>query len=331
MIKRKETALLNPSNYLSWDRELWNDRDCVLAAVRVNGNALANANTRLRADREVVLAAVKESGRALQYAHDYLRADREVVLAAVQEKGNALLHASKDLCADREVVLTAVQQCGDALQYASKELRADREVVLATVQQKGDALLYASKDLRADREVVLTAVQQCGRALVYASNELRADREIVLAAVQQAGWALQYVDETLRQDEQFVAELADVCPLGYMWFYEPQLSLEKTARKAVRSERGLLLLARQARVSLLGEPAMMKELLLSAVEHGCLKDALRMLIASQKKGVLTALRTVMAWYGLDVPTDALVGLLSDSESEEMFCTSISSALAGARA
>ena len=282
-------------------------------------------------NKDAAIEAIKRGQCTLQDLDRSLRKDREVVLAAVRQKGLSLEYVSDELCADREVVLAAVQQNGEDLLCASKDLRADREIVLSAVQQKGDALLYASKGLRADREVVLTAIQESGRALAYASNELRADREIVLAAIQQAGWALQYVDETLRQDEQFVAELADVCPLGYMWFYEPQLSLEETARKAVRSERGLLLLAKQARVSLLGEPAMMKELLLSAVEHGCLKDALRMLIASQKKSILTTLRTVMAWYGLDVPTDALVGLLPDSESEEMFCASISSALAGARA
>ena len=290
-------ALLNPSKYSNWSRELWADRDCVLAAVQANGQALANAVIHLRADRDVVLAAITQNGIALKYARDELRADREVVLTAVQQEGLALYYASEALRADREIVLAAVQQDGRALKYASDDLHADHDVVLAAAQENGDALLHASKSMRADREVVL-------------------------AAVQQNVWALRFADEALRQDEQFVDELADVCSRGYIWFYEPQLSLEGTARKAMRSEKGLLLLAEQARVSLLGEPAIMKELLLSAVEHGCLKDALKTLIASQKEDILNALRTVMAWYSVGLPE----ALPTDMNGLNALCNLICTAL-----
>ena len=272
MIKRKEEALRNPSNFYNWSCELWDDKDCVLAAVRQFGIALCNAS-------------------------DKLRADREVVLAAVQQKGDALLYASKDLRADREVVLTAVQQYGCALKFASDELRADREVVLAAVRQDGHALLHASKDLRADREVVLAAVQQDARALPFA-------------------------DKALRQDEQFVAELADVCPLGIVWRYKPQVTSAETARRAMRSKKGLLLLTKQARVSLLGEPALMKELLLSAMEQSCLEYTLQILIASQNRDIVDALRTVMAWYGVEL-TDALP---TDMDGLNALCNLICTAL-----
>ena len=328
MIKRKETALRNPHKYNDWSDELWADRDCVLAAVQQNGLVLQHASEELRADREVVLAAVQQDGNALRYASEGLRADRKVVLAAVRQDGRALCYVSKDLRADRDVVLAAVQQNGWALKYAGEDPCADREVVLTAVQSCGYALEYASEELRADREVVLTAVQQNGNALFVASEYLCADREVVFTAVQQDANALHFADETLRQDERFVAELADVCPLSSVWYYMPQVTLADTAQRAMRSKEGLLLLAKQARVSLLGEPTMMKELLLSALEQGCLKDALQMLIDSQRKSVLDALRTVMAWYGLDVPTDALVDLPPDSESAEVFCNTALSALAG---
>ena len=195
----------------------------------------------------------------------------------------------------------------------------DREVVFAAVQQDGTAIRYAREDLRADSEVVLAAVKQNGNALQYANEDLRADHEIVLAAVQQDGRALQFADETLLQDEQFVAELADVCPLCGVWRYKPQVTLEETARSAMRSKDGLLLLAKQARVSLLGDPLLMKNLLLSAMELGCLEDILQMLIAKKKQGILDALRTVMAWYGVEVPPDPL----TNTRSEDALCELIS--------
>ena len=307
-----------------------NEIDRAISVVQNDGFDLKRLSDTLRANREVVLAAVKQNGHALQFAGGGLRADREIVHAAIQRHGGALRFADPSLRANREVVLAAVQENGLTLQFASDKLRANRKVVLAAVQQHGLALQDASKDLCADREVVLAAVRQDGMALRYASEYLCADREVALAAAQQDVWALQFADEVLQQDEQFVTALSDVCPLGIVWRYKPRVTLAGTARKAMRSEMGLLLLAEQARVSLLGEPAMMKELLLSAMERGCFNDVLQTLIASQKKDILNALRTVMAWYGLDVPANVLVDLAPDSENTKVFCASISSALAGTR-
>ena len=201
-------------------------------------------------------------------------------------------------------------------------LKSDKDCMLAAVHYNGSALWQASDDLRADREVVLAAVQQHSAALQYASKDLRADHEIVLAAVQQDGRVLRFADETLRQDERFVAKLADVCPLGIVWRYKPQVTLEGTARKAMRSKGGLRLLAKQARVSLLGNPCLMKEFLLSALEEDCLKDTLQTMIDSQKKGILDALRTIMAWHGAKLP-DALP---TDMDGLNAFCTTLSEAL-----
>ena len=72
-------------------KDKWADRDCVLEAVRQNGQVLVCAADNLRADREVVLEAVKLDGSALQYADESLRADRKVVLAAVRRDGEALI------------------------------------------------------------------------------------------------------------------------------------------------------------------------------------------------------------------------------------------------
>ena len=106
---------------------IWNDKEEVLAAVKNNGNNLANASEALKADKEVVLAAVNNWGSALEYASKGLRADKEVVLAAVINNGPALQYASDELKADKEVVLVAVKQEYYAHRYTSEELKNDPE------------------------------------------------------------------------------------------------------------------------------------------------------------------------------------------------------------
>ena len=111
------------------------NKELVLAAVALYGQALEYASTELKADKEVVLAAVAQDGWALRYASAGLKADKEVVLAAVAKIGGALMFASEELKADKEVRLTA-SLAGGALKYASEEMQANKQLVLAAVAQK---------------------------------------------------------------------------------------------------------------------------------------------------------------------------------------------------
>ena len=63
-------------------RRFRNDRPLVLAAVSVNGAALAAASIRLVNDRAVVLAAVQRWGYAVAYAASVFRDDVVIALAA---------------------------------------------------------------------------------------------------------------------------------------------------------------------------------------------------------------------------------------------------------
>ncbi|CAJ1360305.1 unnamed protein product [Effrenium voratum] len=198
------------------------DQSVVLEAVRRCGFALACACTSLQADREVVLAAVARHGLALESACESLRADVEVVLTAVEQDGNAFQFAALQLRGDRDFVLRAVQQNGYALTYAMPELRGDREIVAAAIERTGWiwecgarvaqfggwALQCAAQELQADRDLVLSAVHRDGAALSFAGR-LQEDREVVLAAVQQSGEALAFASQELRADREVVLAAID--------------------------------------------------------------------------------------------------------------------------
>ena len=59
--------------------DLWNNREFILKAVKINGKALHYALvTNLWNDREIVLKAVKSYGHVLELASENLRNDREL-------------------------------------------------------------------------------------------------------------------------------------------------------------------------------------------------------------------------------------------------------------
>lgn len=182
---------------------LKDDRQAILAAVKICGQALVWASHTLRDDCEVVFAAVQVCGKALQYASPRLKNDRLVVLEAVQNDGTALAHASAVLQDDYDVVLAAVQQNANALLKASTKIRSDRRILLETKGKKMTCvagLFSAHEVLCEDFDVVLVTVQHDGRNLFEASDALCNDRRIVLAAVQQHGLALRYAHPNLQKD-----------------------------------------------------------------------------------------------------------------------------------
>lgn len=87
------------------------------------------ANEKLQGDRDVMLAAVKVDGQALYYGSKEIRNDKDVVLEAVTKKGLILKYASNELRKDKEIVLVAIKQDKRALEYvSSEELKQDPDI-----------------------------------------------------------------------------------------------------------------------------------------------------------------------------------------------------------
>ena len=69
----------------------------------------------------------------------------------------------------------------------------------------------------------------------------------------------------------------------------------------MRSKDGLIALVVQSRTSILGQPILMKELISSCIELNCLEDIIWHVARYEKKSIVNALRTVMLWYGVEIP------------------------------
>ncbi|EFC41905.1 predicted protein [Naegleria gruberi] len=229
------------------DEEFGNDREIVMASVKVNGfNLVYVESEELKNDKEIVMAAVTSCGRALEFASKELRNDIEIVRIAVQQDGIALQFASKELKNNKEIVLLALESHPKSYACISLGLKKDRDVIfkafsksltcLSQVDQlfsndrefirtlaKLDgnvALYYASEELRNDREIVIKSIQQDPSGFIFASKELQKDREIVKSAVMKNGLCLRFLSAQLRDDRE-IAELAlKSCGLSIQYISE---------------------------------------------------------------------------------------------------------------
>mmetsp|Transcript_51008 Transcript_51008/g.119285 ORF Transcript_51008/g.119285 Transcript_51008/m.119285 type:complete len:252 (+) Transcript_51008:59-814(+) len=138
----------------------------------------------LQCDRQLLLAAVIVEGYALAYATPAHRCDREIVLRAVSSNGTALQHASSQLAADREIALAAVRQNGAALEYVDEELTHDREIVMIAIADCGWALSFAADEFRQDRDMVLAAIAHDPQVLQTAAEVILEDATFAIGARQ---------------------------------------------------------------------------------------------------------------------------------------------------
>lgn len=77
--------------------EFHNDRDVILAAVKIDGFNLRFASDELINDFEIVQAAVRQNGKAIQYASDELKNNREIAIEALKNNSEAISYIGKDL------------------------------------------------------------------------------------------------------------------------------------------------------------------------------------------------------------------------------------------
>jgi hypothetical protein len=160
----------------------------VLEDVKQNGDALEFASKELQNDKEVVLKAVKQNGDAfrpaLEFASEELKNNKEVVLEAVKRNGLALEFASKELQNDKEIRFEAAKKRREDFIFFAKEYLIEKETVLEAVKRNGLVLEFASEELQNNKEIVLEAVKRNGDALRYASKKLRNNKEVVFLSVQ---------------------------------------------------------------------------------------------------------------------------------------------------
>lgn len=129
------------------------NQEPILTAVEQNLFALPYVPASLTENRDFMLAAVKLHGSALGYAAPSIADDPEVTLAAIQENVYALRYASKVFTEDHDFMLDAVRRNSQAFWYASEKLKGSHEFLMAaewaSMQQNFSLLRYASKRFQA--------------------------------------------------------------------------------------------------------------------------------------------------------------------------------------
>ena len=95
--------------------------------------------------------------------------------------------------------------------------------------------------------------------------------------------ALYFADPEHKKDLEYIGILADAYPLGDIWRRNRPITTANIAHKAMRSKEGLLTPAAQPRTSILGNPIILRDLLVSSVELGCLADVMAEIEKSRRK------------------------------------------------
>lgn len=202
-----------------------NKNEEILAAVINDNKALGDLCTARKDDREFILAAVKLKGTLLQYASEDLQSDPEIALEAIVKDPAAWIHVNATLMTDQQFRSSAINRNSALVDYfrefddlgrsssASVSSSSDasesmdiNEQLLAAVMEDSEALRDLCSERRNDREFIMAAVKKKGTLLQYANSDLQRDREVALEAIAQDAEAWRHVSFPLRTTFEFYME-----------------------------------------------------------------------------------------------------------------------------
>ena len=101
--------------------------------VTLDGCSLEYISKDLQNNKEIVLKAVKRYGLALEFASIDLKNDKDIVLKAVKHDGRSFEFASINLKNDKEFILECIKKNSNSLQYVSIDLKNDKEFILECI------------------------------------------------------------------------------------------------------------------------------------------------------------------------------------------------------
>ena len=108
MDKKEALKIINDGETLRIEeipKNLWEDKEVVLAAVKLDGMFLFYASDKLMKSKEIVLAAVKTSGLAIQYADKILQKGINICCETIKQDDNAYDYISDEIKNDPTILI----------------------------------------------------------------------------------------------------------------------------------------------------------------------------------------------------------------------------------
>jgi len=135
-------------------KKLWEDRDFVMEAIKINPHALGSASPVLRIDPEIAFFAVERSSSTIIYVGKKLQDNKELVLKAVSKDGHVLAYISDRLKNDEDVVLAAIKNNGFAIIEANERFINIKKYALIALKQNGFVMKYYKDEFKQNPQFI---------------------------------------------------------------------------------------------------------------------------------------------------------------------------------
>jgi hypothetical protein len=170
---------------------LRDDEEFILEAIKLDGETIEYASSRILENDLIVLEAFKNTKQFMLF-HQLFRKfnnDKDLVteLIKVSTSKQFLKYLSIDLRDDKDVVYLAICKSGYELEYASDRLKNDEEIVLKAIEKNSSNIKHMSKDLMNNRDFIFKITEKYPfyssdiiKLMESFSKELLNDKELIL-------------------------------------------------------------------------------------------------------------------------------------------------------
>jgi hypothetical protein len=109
MNKKEALKIINDGDTMRIEeipKNLWEDKEVVLSAVKLDGMFLFYASDKLIKNKEIVLAAVRNIGLAIQYADESFKKDVNICCEAIKQDDCAYDYIRDEIKKDPTILKT---------------------------------------------------------------------------------------------------------------------------------------------------------------------------------------------------------------------------------
>ena len=120
------------TKFIIADKEIKNNKQVVLAAVKIDGSAIRFASEKLRSDYDVALAAVTKTPSAIEHIPSTIQGYENIAITAVKNNSSAMQHISSDSEHYKDIAVAAVTANSSAIKKINKDHKDYEEILGAT-------------------------------------------------------------------------------------------------------------------------------------------------------------------------------------------------------
>ena len=187
------------------DKTYKTDKDFFLKLVKIDGQLLKKASSKLKNDLEIGIEAIKNDPNAVDFLSETIKNHKEIISLLKDSKLNSEKNSDSETNESKQIILEMLYEFEESyFKDASAELKDDYDFVKQVLKMSAEQIEFVSDRLKDNPEIAKLAVRSNEYLFQFISVRLKNDREFVKNLISKNGYILNWLEANLRLDKELI-------------------------------------------------------------------------------------------------------------------------------